>query len=563
MRIKILASASMLVLLSACAVQPSPLSTDEMKAQARTEKAIMFSPEAVTAPLSLSEAIARSLKYNLDQRTKMMEQALALGQTKVDRWEVLPKLTASAGYAGRTEPYATVSRNLRTQATGADVDPTYSADRDARTADLTLSWNVLDFGVSYFAAHQNADRALIAEERRRKTVHNMVQEVRSAFWRAAAAQVLQTQVRQALDQGETALADARRVEAAGLRNPADILRYQKNLLETLRQLEAVSMELAAARVELAALIGLPPGTEFTLDVPADSTMSVPSLSMDVDAMEEVALVNNPDLREQAYTVRITADETRKTMLKMLPGISFTAGRNYDGNSFLTDNRWYEAGAKVSWNLFTLLSAPDQIDNAEAGETVAKTKAMAVRMAVLAQVQVGYRQFLNASRQYERADALYQVERRLSEFTTVRADNDAQSVMERVANQTSAIGASLRRYQAYAQMQAALGRLYAAMGQDFLPGAMVSHDLGDLSHQVALSLEAWSSGAVAADVPPTPPADQPAGPETVPLSQGDGGAVGSFFARLGGWLASPRSPDADQADTTVAFLPPAPTGEVGR
>ena len=35
--------------------------------------------------------------------------------------------------------------------------------------DLGLSWNVLDFGVSYYQSKQNADRLLVAQERRRKT----------------------------------------------------------------------------------------------------------------------------------------------------------------------------------------------------------------------------------------------------------------------------------------------------------------------------------------------------------------------------------------------------------
>ncbi|MCR6633051.1 MAG: TolC family protein [Magnetospirillum sp.] len=564
--VKFLASASMLVLLSACAVQPSPFTPAELKAQAQADKAEMFTAEPVTRPVSLADAVARALKHNLDHRTKVMEQALALGQTKVDRWDLLPKLAANAGYAGRSEPYATVSRTRFTQRTGADTEPTYSADRDAITADLTLSWNVLDFGVSYFNAHQNADRALIAEERRRKTVHNLVQEVRFAFWRAAAAQVLEAEVRQAIGLAEQALGDARRVEAARLRNPAEALRFQKTLLENLRQLEGVSQELSTARVELAALMDLPPGTEFTLEVPADSTMAPPSVAMAVEQMEETALVNNADLREQGYNARIAVDETRKTILKLLPGLSFTAGRNYDSNSFLVDNRWYEAGARVTWNLFNLISAPDQIANAEAGETVAKARRQALHMAVLAQVHIGLRQFNNASKQYIRADELYQVEKRLADFTKVRADNDAQSVMEQITNQTSAIAASLRRYQSYAQMQSSLGRLYATMGQDFLPGTVASQDLDDLSRRVALSLEEWGHG-LSDQAPETPapvkvPEPEPAlVPAAVPVAAKpalppakDDIGMGSLFSHVGDWFDPAAKPAAAQPANPPAKHP---------
>lgn len=95
---KLLASASMLVLLSACAVTPTPFTPEELKTQIQADKAQMFAAEdPVTKPLSLSDSIARALKHNLDHRTKVMEQALALGQTKVDRWDLLPKLASNAG----------------------------------------------------------------------------------------------------------------------------------------------------------------------------------------------------------------------------------------------------------------------------------------------------------------------------------------------------------------------------------------------------------------------------------------------------------------------------------
>ncbi len=555
------ASASCVALLSACAVKPIPFTEAELRSQAQADRAEMFAEsEPVSGPLSLPQAIARALKYNLDNRTKMMEQALALGQTKIDRWDLLPRLVANAGYAGRSEPEATQSRDLVTQTTG-NGNPTYSKDRELITADLTLSWNVLDFGVSYFTAHQNADRSLIAEERRRRTVHTLVQEVRSAYWRAVASQVLETDVRAAVSMAEQALADARRVEQAGLKNPADMLRYQKTLLEVLRQLEGLSQELATARLELSSLINVPPGSSFALEVPPQSAFSVPLLTLPVETMEEIAFINNADLREQAYHSRIAADETRKTILRLLPGLSFNVGRNYDSNSFLIANHWTEAGAKVTWNLFNLLSAPDQVANAEAAEAVANARRVALRMAVLAQVHVAYRQYLNAGRQFERADELFKVEQRLANVTALRAENDAQSTMERIAGQTSAIAAALRRYQTYSQVEAAVGKLNATMGRDLLPPALASRDLPALTDAVASGLSGWSRGADAVlpeervpaggTVEARPPSGQeaasagpvnpPGKPETGHAANRD--AVTEGFRSFGAWLEKGRGSSA--------------------
>jgi outer membrane protein TolC len=501
----LLASVSMVALLGACAIEPAPLTDADMKVQTAADKGEMFTAEApLTRPLALSDAIARALTYNLDRRTKVMEEALAIGQKDVDRWDLLPKLAANAGYTSRSEPNATRSFDAVTHKLTSG-NPSYSSDQDSTTVDLGLTWNVLDLGVSYVNAHQTADKALIATERRRKTIHNLIQEVRFAYWRTAAAQVLETEVQDTVNVAEKALIDARAVEAEGLKSPAEILRYQKNLLETLRQLEAISQELSTAKIELAALINQPPGSELTLDIPADAAMTLP-VAVPTDQMEELAFTNNPDLREQVYMSRIAVDETKKTILKMLPGINLNAASNWDNNSFLVDHQWYSMGAKLSWNLFTLLSAPDQLDQAEAGEKVANAKRVALRMAVLAQVHVSSRQFKNASKQYLRADELYQVEQRLAQFSKIRSDNDAQSVMERIASQTSAIAARLRRYQSYAQMESAYGKMQATLGQDLMPDQVVSRDLDSLSAVIAQRMDAWSHGNYAPPVIAAPVAE---------------------------------------------------------
>lgn len=482
---RLMAAASTLVLLSACAVTPEPFTPSEFQAAAQADRKAMFEgQQALTKPLTLEDALARVLKYNLDKRAKMMEETLALGQLDLSRFDLLPKIAANAGYTGRSEANATRSRDYYTQTTSSSSNPTYSADRDAITADLGLTWNILDFGASYYSAKQNADRALIAAERRRKSVANLAQEVRFSFWRAAAAQALKDKVVAVITLAENALVDAEKVEAERLRNPTESLRIQKTLLESIRQLEAIDQELASAKAELAALINVAPGSDFRLAVPAAGAMPIPEWSVPLETMEEQALANNPDVREQDYQGRITADETRKEILKLLPGINFSFSRQYDHNSFLMENRWYEAGAKLSWNLLNLLSAPDRLDHADKTEQVATAKRLALRMAVLAQVHVVSHQFRSAARQYERADKLWKVETRLAAASDNQQRGGTTNEIERVATETSAIAAELRRYQTYAQMQSAYGKLQATIGTDPLPREVASHDLEPLSESLA-------------------------------------------------------------------------------
>jgi len=504
---RLLASVSLAAMLAACAVTPEPFSQADLSKQATEDRADMFKAgEPLTGKLTVADAIARALRNNLDKRSKMMEEALALGQTDLDRWDMLPKLTANAGYDEKSEPAATRSRDLVTQTTSTS-NPSYSADRFSKTADLTMSWNVLDFGLTYYTAKSNADRALVASERRRKAVHNLISEVRFAFWRAAAFQALNDQVNSAVAEAKDALARAEAVEKENLKAPVESLRYQKSLLETLRQLTAIQQELSTARIELAALVNVPPGTEIVLDVPAD--MKLPDWSNSLEQMEEQAFLNNPDLREQGYLARIAVDDTKKAILKMLPGITISEGRNWDSNSFAVNHQWWDTSAKLSWNLMNVVSGRDSMRYADANEETVKARRLALRMAVLAQVHVSERQFRNASSQYLQSDKLWKVDSRLSELADAKASNDASGMLERVASHASAIASQLRRFQTYAQVEQAYAKMQATIGDDLLPDSIKADNLGSLSVLISQRLKEWGQPKVAETSPTPVSAPEPA------------------------------------------------------
>jgi hypothetical protein len=193
---------------------------------------------------------------------------------------------------------------------------------------------------------------------------------------------------------------------------------------------------------------------------------------------------------------------------MLPGVTFTASRNYDYNSFLMENHWYEAGAKLSWNLMNLISGPTALNYANANEEVTKARRLALRMAVLAQVHVSERQFRNASSQYQQSDKLWKVDRRLAELSDAKAANDASGMLERVAGHASAIASQLRRFQTYAQVEQAYAKMQATMGDDLLPDSIKAEDLSDLSKLVAQRLTEWGQPKVAENSPSPQSAPEP-------------------------------------------------------
>ena len=259
-------------------------------------------------------------EYNAERQVRIMEEAMAYGTLDLANFDMLPKLMANAGYRSRDSDLLT---NLRA-GPNSPITPgtTLSSARQATTTDLSFTWSLLDFGQSYYAAKQSGDRVLIATERRRKALHNLVQDVRTAYWRVVAAEKLGQSIRDTMDEAESALKASESAEATAMRSPMEPLRFQRQLLENLRMLELVEHELSSARVELSTLAALPAGSSFTVVEP-QAQINTQWLDMNPADMELQAVVNNPDMRESLYNARIARDEAKKAIVKMFPGVSFS------------------------------------------------------------------------------------------------------------------------------------------------------------------------------------------------------------------------------------------------
>ncbi len=480
--VRFLGVAAGALLVAGCALTPKPFTTEERWSEAQSDREEMFADqEPVTRPLTLNEAFARALKYNLDGRVKAMEEALSVNDLDLSRYDLLPKVAIDGMGTTRNRFDASSSESIQTRQ--QSLVPSTSSDLNRFTGDLTLSWNILDFGVSYFAARQEADRVLIAQEERRKAVQTLLQDVRRAYWRAAAAQRLTNDVKAAIRAAEGALPAARKVETEGLKSPIDSLRYQKALLDAIRQLETNEQLLAVSKDELASLINVPPGEPYTIAVPNEASMRLEPMKIPVGQMESTALLLNPDIRGASYEARISVAETRKALLKLLPGISLSADPNIDSNSFLVHHYWVAGAARVNGYLSNLLTAPLVIPQRENAEKLAVLKRQAMSMAILAKLHIAYQQYFASIKEYSRVKQLSSVDQRLYTQIANRTATDVQGDLERILAQASAVDSKLRLFQSYAEAQEALGRLYSTVGVDFLHQDVETLSVAELGNAI--------------------------------------------------------------------------------
>ena len=518
---RLTALAAAAVLAGCAGVTPKPLDAVTTQATNRADAvALRADVPPITAPLPLEEALARALKFNLERRVKQLEESIAFKQLDLSYYDMLPRLAAQSALTSRSNDRISESRDATTGA--PSTSRFISQDRTHMASQLDLSWGLLDLGLGYYNSQQQEDRFQIALEKRRKAMHLLAQDVRIAFWRAASAQALQERVRATVRMTTEALADARRSEDARLRNPADTLRYQRQVQENLRLLEAIAQELSVAQVELAWLINAPLGQPLQVIEPTEDTANLYVLKLPIEQLEETALRQSADLREQHYNTSIARLEARKTLVRLFPNISFGYSLNYDTDKYLVNSRWNEAGLQLSFNLMNLATMDVQKKLAEAGVKLADKRRMSAHMAVLAQVHLARLQWDNALRQQERNRDIYDTDRRLAELIAAREGAQMQSKLDRISADTSAILSLLRHYQSVAQAHAAEARLQASLGLDPVIASVDTLSLPQLASQLRRARR-W-------DLQPTPTA--PPRPSSGPARDGVA-AVAESAARPSG------------------------------
>jgi outer membrane protein TolC len=471
------------------------LSEDRIKAQKNVEP--------VGSLLSFNEAVARGLKYNLDHRAKLLEQAIALGAYDLSKFDMLPKILTTAGYNYRNNFFITEVRGAYSGNPSLN-EPFVSSARESSQYGLALNWNILDFGVSYFTARQNADRILVASERRRRTMHVLVQDIQSAYLRAAAAQKLKNDIEATIKDATDALESSRKGEVRGLKSPLEALRYQKTLLDNIKILSLIDQDLSTARIELNQLINLPAKSNFKLEDPDLLPVPHAYTNAQVEDFELRAMVANADLKESIYNARIAVQETRKSLLRLFPSLTFNTGPQRSTNSYYINKEWVESSANISFNFWNLLSAPTAINNASQNKELAAQKRMMMQMAILSQVHLSKIQLGNTNALYQQSSQIDTVDKRIAEITTQKFQQGKASKAEKVSADSSYIISKLRKYQALSQLFAASGKMQATTGLEPHFKSLDEVSLPELTARVNETFTAWNSGKL----PELAPLDSP-------------------------------------------------------
>lgn len=446
-----------------CAMTPVPLTTEERELIGKDARQRLFADQEKPADkLTLSDATARAIKYYADYRLRNLEEVLNAAQLDVARFDLLPRITASAGYTTRNNdsfgfgfsPNGSVATN-----------PSASSERTRDTLNLGLSWSVLDLGVGYFRAKQQADQTLIARERRHKAVQLVVQDVRRAWYRAEAAQRLLPDVDKLLSDLENALERTRLIESRKLLPPAQVVSLRRSMLELEQQISFRRQELTQANLELAALLNIAPGTPISLSSVPMESRKVLDITAEFDKLDAAALARRPELAEEGYKARISDAEAKKGLLAVVPNLSFDLGLSYDSNRFLVNNTWSTAGLNVVMNLVKVFSIPALNRSAEAQRQVDDARRLAMAMAILTQTRIAAVRYSLVAHEYGVWVEAAQDDAEMVKLMSASALSGIDSEIELIRARSRSIISTINRDLSYANLQATIGQLFQSLGYD--------------------------------------------------------------------------------------------------
>jgi outer membrane protein TolC len=264
-------------------------------------------------------------------------------------------------------------------------------------------------------------------------------------------------------------------------------------MENVKLLETINQELSTAQVELNHLINAPADSSYSMADPDEIALPSDYASVNVDDLLERALISNAELAQSIYDARIAVQETKKSLLKLLPNLNFALNPQITNNSYWINKHWTDGSVNVSYNLWNILTAPAAKRLAEQNQDLAQKKRMAVQMAVVTQVYIARIQLASSMNVYKRSVDIDMVDRQIVTLTASKADQGAASQAELVAADTAAIVSKLRRYQSMAQFFTASEKLRSTLGLEANLPSVSQSSLIELTTAVQDSVNSWNSG----------------------------------------------------------------------
>lgn len=417
--------------------------------------------------LTLEQAVDYALRNNLSIRAAELEYAIQHEVKTGAKLKMLPSLQTNLDYNSRNRYNASSSQSVHSG--NESLEPSFSSERDTLRSDLTVTWNILDFGLSSLRARQAGERERMAEQNLRRLRQQTVMDTIIAYHRLRAAE----EVMRVCADLESSIGAQREV----IRGEAESRNLSRNdeakrtmpLLQGLKTLQDLGKERQTARVQLAKAMGAPRPQDIVLADDPDWMYVTPVMPCPEQDMLRVALTSRPEMYNADSESRISQKDAEAALLQMAPNVNLSASLNNNPDRYLVYHNWMEAALRVSFDLLRLPAKYSDVKSARQKAELARMKRDVTAASVMIQVQLALVDFAEAA---ERLDLMDEIE--ATRKIIVQAVEDG--IASGQGHAGDAVGEQMRylsdfagKCRARADLMAARARLCSALGLDVYGG----------------------------------------------------------------------------------------------
>lgn len=292
-------------------------------------------------PLTLIDTIRRALDHNLG----VLTAELQVGRAEGGRWQALSDLLPNvSGYVTGTR------QQINLAAFGFPLP--------AGMPSLVGPFNVFDarVRVSQGVVDLKAVHAVRAEQHRLAAARLTVRGARdlvvlvagNMYLETLAAQARVTSAEAQLETAQRELEQAMSMKAAGMVAGIDVLRAEVQRGTEQLRATAARNGLALTKLQLARVIGLPPGQAFTI---SSEVPDLPTTDLTVDQALERAYRTRPDYLAALERLRAAESERQSAIAELLPSVRVNADYGRIGHSPGDALGTYAVGTTVTVPVF--------------------------------------------------------------------------------------------------------------------------------------------------------------------------------------------------------------------
>ena len=341
------------VALSGCATTAVQYKADNVGGLTDSELRRTAVPLETSGPLSIQQVRTRTLAHNSEYgraQTQLVETVRKAGRRGKD---FLPQVYASTYGNWRNNSNASVGVKVDDESGAMPEDFFTAQDQAIAISNFTTSWDLLEIGLSGFKANRRAINAYSEGEQNQYLCNKLIVDVENAYWRAVAFE----QAEKKSDWLKSRVAYALNLSLQRTEENPETKRqelmFQRELIDINRWYQSLYRSLISAKPDLARLMNLPAGSEFSLQ-----SRRLPAELGEISQKTPLALVSDaykhrPEIRRALYKADLITLKNKEDLWRHLPGLKVFLGGNHNSNSFVLNSNFASAGASLSWDLLRL------------------------------------------------------------------------------------------------------------------------------------------------------------------------------------------------------------------